>query len=112
MESSVNKILLRYAATVGATILQHWKFDKEMIEVARRRDDWSGSNKSGSELTDLILVARYHSYLGTPHIKIIPPIEKIQAFKNLRLNAFTEKNSLEIVHQAQQEIDAIIAMLG
>lgn len=111
-DNAVNQYFQRFAAELGVEIVRHWKFDEEMQEVVQRRNDWAGEIESTTGLSDLVLVARYHSQIGTSQKKSLPPIKSIKAFGKLGIDVSDESNSLKIVQQAREEIKAARQLLG
>lgn len=112
LDNAVNQFFQRYAAELGVEIMRHWKFDEEMQDVARRREDWAGEIPAKTSLSDLVLVARYHSYIGTSQNKHLPAIQSVAAFRKLGMDVSDESNSLKIMQQAREEIQSARAMLA
>ncbi|TQV85481.1 HDOD domain-containing protein [Aliikangiella coralliicola] len=95
----------RYAANVGSAILKHWGLQQKFINVAKNRDNWKCNEQPEVNLTDLILIAKLHTYLGQPQLKPPPRINQLPAFIKLHLEAqLSPERSLQFVADAKQRI--------
>lgn len=107
----IRKIIDSYAAKVGTLILHKWNFEEEMIEVVRSRKDWMRDKKPQADLADIVLVARLHTYIGTPEMRNCPRINQIPAYKKLPFGELGPNQSLLILEQAREDIEAINQLL-
>jgi len=96
---------------VSTMILQKWRFDDELLEVARSRKDWY-RDKGAADLADLVLVARLHAAIGTPDFGKCPPLIKLPAMAKLDLGELTPDNSLQMVADSHDQIEEIRSLLG
>ncbi len=101
----------RLCPLVSALILQKWRFDAALLEVARSRKDWY-RDKGPADLADLVLVARLHAAIGTPEFLTYPLLIELPAYPKLDLGALTPDNSLQLVVESQQEIEEIRGLLA
>ena len=93
------------SAPVGSTILSRWDFPEEFIDVAQYSSDWFHSNGSKLNLTDIVLLARLHSAIGTPAMADLPLITSVPAASKLENTTLSPENSLHILHDAKQKIN-------
>jgi HD-like signal output (HDOD) protein len=100
------------AAKVGATLLHHWGFDEEMVEVARSRNQWFRDSGGRADLADLVLIARLHACLGTPEQGRCPRIDHIPAFSKLPLGALRADDSVAVLAEAEAEVREVTELLG
>jgi len=107
----VKNVIDKYTARVGTLILHKWNFQEDLIEVVRSRKNWQRNTHSKADLADLILIARLHSYVGTVEMKRCPRINEIPAYKKLPFGELGPQESLQILDQAKQDIETIIALL-
>ena len=63
------------------------------------------------DLADIVLLARLHSYVGTPQMRRYPPLYKVPAFKKIGLDKSGPQKSIELLTEAKQEIAAIKELL-
>ncbi len=102
----IHGILSRYSSTVGAIILEKWKFDPDLIEVVRSREHWQ-RERGKLDLADVVLMARLHSYVGTERMKTLPRINEIPVFERLNLQHkgdLTPEFSLALLEDAKEDI--------
>ncbi len=103
----------RYAATIGSAILMKWGLPAKFIEVVRHRDHWKYNEVNQATLTDLVLIAKLHTYLGQKLLIQPPRMNRIPAFVKLQLGAnLSPEKSLQFVADAKQKIAETCATLG
>ena len=93
-------------------LLAHWGFDEPTIEVARSRKDWLRDPGPAADLADLILVARLHEGIGSAAQKEQPHINEVPAFSKLPLGNVGPDESLEILKEAESDVQDVMKMLG
>ncbi|AKH19417.1 hypothetical protein AAY24_02580 [Sedimenticola thiotaurini] len=101
----------KLAPLVGVLILKQWKFDEELIEVARSRKDWWREGGKKADLSDIVLIARLHSMIGTPQFKEAPAFQELPAFGKLPVGELTPDNSIRMLDEAREEIAGLTQML-
>jgi HD-like signal output (HDOD) protein len=99
------------ASKVGATLLTHWGFEDEMIEVARSRGQWVRDSGPRPDLADLVLIARLHAGIGAPGARL-PRIDQVPAFAKLPLGPLAADESLVLLAEADSEVREVAEMLG
>ncbi|MDF1643362.1 MAG: HDOD domain-containing protein [Pseudomonadales bacterium] len=109
---SRNRAVDHLAPLVGVLILKKWGFNKEMLEVVRSRKDWMRDPLKKADLSDIILIARIHSMLGTPEFRDCPAITDIPAFHKLPFGKLTPNQSLLILEEAKEEIVELNQLLS
>ncbi len=97
---------------INGMLLQKWNMSDELITVGEESHDWFRSNGEQADLCDLVLLARYFSYIGTPEQSKLPLLSKMPAFARLQKAGFKAQDSLSFIQQTQQEIETIEQMLG
>jgi len=107
----VDRIIDQYSARVGTLILHKWNFQEDMIEVVRSRKDWMRDKNPKADLADIVLLARLHSYVGTPQMRKCPPIYKIPAFKKLPFGELGPAQSLLILEEAREDVAEVKQLL-
>ncbi len=101
-----------FAAKTGTVLLQHWEFPQEVVQVARSRCDWMRDESPNADLADVVLVARLHANVLHPSVHNLPQLDQVPAFHKLNLGKLAEDHSLEILSEAQDEVQEITRMLG
>ncbi|MFT5452656.1 MAG: HD-like signal output (HDOD) protein [Enterobacterales bacterium] len=103
----VQRIIDIYAARVGTLILHKWNFQEDMVEVVRSREDWMRDKAPQADLADIVMIARLHSYVGTPKMRDCPRISAIPAYQKLPFGQLGPSESLLILEEASEEIREI-----
>lgn len=98
---------------LGSTLLEHWGFVDNLIEVVNHSDDWlyeSGLEKPN--YADLVIVAKMHTMIGKAGQKDLPPFNTIPAFQKLANGGLTPQKSLKVLVEARHKIDEVLNLLG
>lgn len=98
---------------VGSFVLQKLNFTHELVEIPRHAENWYyESGQDVLTLIDVVILAKFHSYLGTDKAKDLPCISLIPAYTKLRNRKLNSDFSLDIVTQAQQRINIAMGILA
>ncbi len=100
----IDDLLHNYTGKISGLVLNHWHFDNELVVVGLERGNWLRDKPGPADLADLVLVARYHSYLNEPIHKRMPKLSSLPAFQKLNLAEVGPQKGLAFLHEAQQEI--------
>ena len=106
------RLLEKYIAMVGVSILEQWNFDDDIIEAARSRKDWLRNPAPEPDYADLVLVARLHRYMGTAMAKRVPKISEIPAFRKLAIGKLSPRRSLLVLEEAREEVNDVRNLLN
>jgi len=107
-----DRIVKKLSGQVGKMILEQWNFDEELICVPENIDNWFRDEKPEADYADIIIVANVHSMYGVGSRGVnIPPLVEIPAFQKLGLSQLGPQASLEILHEAQEDIRQAAKML-
>ncbi len=93
---------------ITGMLMKKWNFAEDMITVAEESEDWFRNPSDDVDLCDLVLVAQFHSLMGTPEMQDMPPISKIPAMTKLKMGP---QESIELIRQSNREIAEIEKML-
>lgn len=89
---------------LGEYILSRWHFPPKLIHLPKKTSYWYQDSQPSLQLCDIVLLAKFHSQLGTPQAKNLPPINTLPAFAKLGEYGLTPDLSLQILHDAKQQI--------
>jgi len=90
-------------AEAGATILEHWKFPREFVRVAKEVTDWTRDPKSSADMCDIVQVAKLQSFMRLR--KPLPVrMDKVPAFHKLPLGELTPELTIQILDDAKSLI--------
>ena len=97
---------------ITSMLLHKWKFSDEFVTVAEESEQWFRNHKDDANLCDLVMIAQYHSFIGTPEMKNLPPISKLPAATKLGLDELGPQQSIQFIKDSKQEIEEIEALLA
>jgi len=93
---------------ITGMLMQKWNFSEDMVRVAEECEDWFRNQKDEPDLCDLVMIAQYHSMMGTDAMQSLPPITTLPAMTKLNMGPM---ESIELIKQSNQEISEIERML-
>jgi HD-like signal output (HDOD) protein len=89
---------------LGSIILEKWEFPDNLKQIPLQSANWFTSTSEKLNLGDIVLLAKYHHFLASPgHIEL-PLITTLPSFKKLQDQPLTSEMSLQILHDAKQQI--------
>ncbi|MFT4582676.1 MAG: HD-like signal output (HDOD) protein [Gammaproteobacteria bacterium] len=109
---ALEAFLEMHRSRVGTSILEKWNFPNSLVVAAQSADDWLRDSMAEADYGDLVIIAQLHSFIGTPHMPKIPPMDELPAFRKLAGNGLTPKLSVDIIHEAKHEIERVRALLS
>ncbi len=107
-QQEMDETLQQLRPQIGGTLLRQWNFSEDMIVVAEESEQWFRNPKKEVDLCDLVLLAQYHSLMGTPAMERMPPITTLPAMRKFNMGP---QESIELIRQSQKEIREIEALL-
>jgi len=75
-------------------------------------NDWMRNTGEKADYADIVLVAKVHSLFGKEESTSVPPLTEMPAFQKLPLSHLGPGGSIELLNQAQGEVDAILKILN
>ena len=99
-------------AQVTGMLLQEWNFSQDLVDVGLECDDWFRNPADQPDLCDLVLIARYHSLIGTPEQASLPPLAVLPAFAKLGMGNLGIDEIIEFLGKSRDKIKSIEAHLG
>jgi len=107
-QDEMDETLQQLRPQISATLLRQWNFSEDMVTVAEESEQWFRNPKKDVDLCDLVLLAQYHSLMGTPAMEKIPPITTLPAMGKFNMGP---QESIDLIRQSQKEIREIEALL-
>jgi HD-like signal output (HDOD) protein len=101
-EADIEEALPYVKGPVGYKILLDWGFSEEFLKVALYSEDMYQNSSDELNLTDIVVLSRLHSKIGQPDLPIITSIPAASKLKDFSLSP---ENSLNLLHQAKQQIN-------
>ncbi|WP_324873930.1 HDOD domain-containing protein [Methylocaldum sp.] len=98
---------------VGQYMLAKWGFADEYIELPLIAEQWSYSSGTDRlDLADVVRLAAWHSYVGTPKMGDLPPITELPAYAKLKDATLTPEQSLQVLYDAKEQIAETMKVFG
>lgn len=89
---------------LGVAILKKWRFTEDLQQIPVQILTWYHDGGEKLQLSDIVLLAKFHSLLGTIHMQKLPPLNTLPAFHKLGETALTPDMSLQALQDAKQQI--------
>ena len=89
---------------LGSMILEKWEFPDNLKQIPLQTANWFTSTAGDLNLTDIVLLAKYHHFLASPGSAELPLITTLPTFQKLENQPLTPEMSLQILHDAKQQI--------
>jgi HD-like signal output (HDOD) protein len=110
-ESAVDGSVERLRGELGAMILREWNFPVSLVAASRDAEHWLRGNDGAIDYTDLVIVAQVHERLRKHQLDGLPPLEQITAMRRVLGADATPEESVEILHEAKEQIDEMRSLL-
>ena len=108
----LDKIIHRLKTPLGTLILNKWNFGDDIKNIPQEVNDWMRNTGEKADYADIVLVAKVHSLFGKEENTSVPPLTEMPAFQKLPLSHLGPGGSIELLNQAQGEVDAILKILN
>ena len=89
---------------LGNIVLEKWEFPESLRQTPRQIENWYHSNSEQIDISDIVLLAKFHSYIGSKQMHNLPPIHTLPAFQKLGDNTLSPDMSIQALHDAKQQI--------
>jgi len=89
---------------IGSIILEKWEFPNNLRQIPLQSTNWFTSTSENLNLNDIVLLAKYHALLTAPGKADLPLLIALPAFQKLENQPLTPEMSLQILHDAKQQI--------
>ncbi len=105
-EEDLDQTIAAIQGILGNSVLKQWGFPTALKHIPEESENWFFCSKNKKELTlsDIVILAKYHSLMGSKQQNKLPPIHTLPAFQKLGDNALTADMSLQTLHDAKQQI--------
>jgi HD-like signal output (HDOD) protein len=89
---------------IGSIILDAWGFPDKLRQIPLQSANWFTSTTEELNLSDIVLLAKYHNLLTSPGKADLPLLITLPAFQKLEHQPLTPEMSLQLLHDAKQQI--------
>ena len=89
---------------VGEFVLKKWRFPENLVQIPKQSGNWYQNESPDLQMSDIVLLARFHAQLGNNQAQTLPPLATLPAFAKLGERALTPDMSLQALQEAKQQI--------
>ncbi len=93
---------------IGTIILKKWEFPNKLKQIPLQSTNWFENSSEDLNLIDIVLLAKYHYLLTQSSGTKLPLIFTLPVFQKLKNQQLTPEMSLQIIHDARQQIAEIM----
>ncbi|MGR9071463.1 MAG: HDOD domain-containing protein [Gammaproteobacteria bacterium] len=102
---------IRYAqGMLGSLILEKWNFPDNLRTIPMTADAWYSDFEPVLNLTDIVILAKYHALLNSKLMHTLPLITGLPSFQKLEDQGLTPDMSLNILYKARQQISEAMSL--
>ncbi len=109
--AATEMLIREFTGKISGLVLHSWNFDNDLITTALHLENWMREHDHAKDLTDLILVARYHTYLHDRSHSTLPKLCSLPAFQKLGLDDIDPAQGVSFLKEAEQEIAELRSLL-
>lgn len=110
-EDDVVAAMKRLRGDLGAAVLKDWHFDADMVTVASEVESYHRDSGPEIDLCDIVQVAQVHAFFGTEEAAGIPSLESMASYQKLPLAGLGPDGSIQLLHEARDDIAEVLTML-
>lgn len=103
-EQELDQTIALLQGLVGVFILKKWSFPEGLQQIPLQTKSWYYDENPELQLSDIVLLACFHSQLGGAQRQKLPPLNTLPAFLKLGDSPLTPDMSLQALQDAQQQI--------
>lgn len=103
-EQELDKTIKVLQGLVGEFILKKWRFPENLLNIPSQSSNWYHNDNPELQMSDIVLLARFHAQLGNNQAQKLPPLNTLPAFAKLGEKALTPDMSLQALQEAKQQI--------
>jgi HD-like signal output (HDOD) protein len=111
-EEEIDAALEVLTAPVGRYVLQEWDFPEEYLDLPGQAEQWFVDSGPRIDLCDVVRLAVWHALLAERGKAGLPPIIALPSFAKLENRGLTAEFSLNLLRQAQAQIDSTRKILA
>ncbi len=111
-EEALDQTIHSLRPQINGMLMNSWSLGQDIITVGEGSHDWFRNHVDNADLCDVVMVARFYSYMGTEKADRLPALAKMPAFHKLNMSDLSANDSLAFVKECQHEVELVEQMLG
>lgn len=108
-EQQLSQLIHLTHSRVAQSILENWNFPESLQNIPHQTSYWYHDANIDLQLSDIVLLARFHHLMGSNHASQLPPLNTLPAFIKLDHKTLTPDLSLHILQEAKQQISEALS---
>lgn len=108
----LDTVIAQLRVSLGEQILRQWRLGDDLVIVPEAAEAWAREHDGPADYGDLVQVAQVHSYMGTMTGNTIPVLPQLPAFQKLSLSKLGPHAGIELLEQAQADINVTTRLLN
>lgn len=108
----LDDILEALTPEVSAAVLEQWGFDGAFRHAARRQNDWLADHGEAPCYADVLVLAHLHALVKQRQFERLPRIDETPAFHKLEVGPLSAGQSLQVLEDARQQLQALRELLA
>ena len=106
-QKTINNAIETMRPQITGMLMRKWNFSEETVKVAEECENWFRNPRDDADLCDLVMIAQYHSLIGSHALEKVPPINTLPAMTKLKMGP---AESIELIRESNKEISEIERM--
>ena len=105
-DQDLDQTIAAIQGILGTIVLEQWGFPAALKYIPEESENWFFCSQNNKELSlsDIVILAKFHSLMGSKQQSKLPPIHTLPAFQKLGDNTLTPDMSLQTLHDAKEQI--------
>jgi HD-like signal output (HDOD) protein len=103
-ENELDQTIAVLQGLLGVFILKKWHFPESLRNIPAQSSNWYHDGDPSLQLSDIVLLARFHNQIGNAHKQSLPPLNTLPAFLKLGESELTPTLSLQVLQDSKQQI--------
>jgi HD-like signal output (HDOD) protein len=103
-QSDIELCMNELQGQMGSIILEKWEFPDNLKHIPLLTAEWFTNVSTEFDLNDIVILAKYHNLLASADNSNLPLLTTLPAFQKLHNQPLSPKMSLQLLHDAKQQI--------
>jgi putative nucleotidyltransferase with HDIG domain len=111
-EDELEKLIRHLRSQIGGMVLRQWGFSDDLVVCAEQAEDWYRNETDELDYCDLVLIAQLYSFVDTPRMNEVPGLHELPVFLKMMQAEMTPESGIEILQEANNEIEEMQTLLS
>ena len=106
----LDAVLANEVPSLSAQTLKNWGL-ADFAEAAVHQENWYYDHDDGPNYTDILIISHLHGLIRAKRFKDLPRIDETPAYRQLSALGLSASRSINILEDAQRELDELKSLL-